>query len=346
MSHILPSHINPSIKSYLSDDLIQEKPLHYYVNGITTDLDYYVLSEAITLLESDQTDHHKKSLEILAACYPSRSPSIRIGITGSPGVGKSTFIDSIAAHFVDQKHRVGILTIDPSSTSGKGSILGDKTRMERLSKIPSIFIRPSPTNRHLGGLNKYTYESMILCEAAQMDRILVETVGVGQSEVAVSDHTDFTIMLILPGSGDSLQGIKKGILEKADMIIIHKSDGDSVSLAKQSVKAYQEAMHLRRSGEEIPILHYSSITEASKEILLIEIEKIIADKMSTLDQRRKDQEQRWISEAIERQLTSQLLSSVDMDQLHVQLKAKVAHPTPFNILTCLQDHYRVTLSSK
>jgi len=288
------SRLNPSIGREISQKQNSVKTLDYYVKGIREDRDHYVLSEAITLLESTHKEHRELSLQLLSALYASRIPSLRIGITGSPGVGKSTFIDNIAGYFVEEGRQVGILTIDPSSTSGQGSILGDKTRMESLARDKEIFIRPSPSNRHLGGLNRYTYEAMILCESAGIDRLLVETVGVGQSEVEVSAHADITIMLILPGSGDSLQGIKKGVLEKADLIIIHKADGDGLDMAKASIKHMQDALKLRRGKDQPKVLAYSSMTSEGRADLIEALHETIEKKKKSLAEKRDHNEQLWL----------------------------------------------------
>jgi len=297
--------LNPSIGQNLSRKQSSIKDLDYYVRGILEDKDYYVLSEAITLLESSHEDHRQRSLEVLTAVYPHRTASIRLGITGSPGVGKSTFIDGIAGHYAQSGRTVGILTVDPSSTNGQGSILGDKTRMEQLVSDKAIYIRPSPSNRHLGGLNQYTYESMILCESAGIDKLLVETVGVGQSEVEVSSYTDAMILLILPGSGDSIQGIKKGVLEKADLIVVHKADGDGLRLANQSMQHLQEALHLKKS-EAPEVIAYSSLTYDGQVELFAAIERVIEKKKPNLKSIRSQQQKIWLEQRLKDELAHKL----------------------------------------
>lgn len=337
-------NINPSIESRLEKDKTKTKSLSYYVEGIIDKKDHYVLSESITMLESDQVIHKHISLQTLMACYEHRVPSFRYGITGSPGVGKSTFIDSIASHFSNKDHHVGILTVDPSSTDGKGSILGDKTRMEELAKDKNIFIRPSPSNRHLGGLNQYTYESIILCEAAGKDRILIETVGVGQSEVDVSHHVDATILLVLPGGGDSLQGIKKGVLEKADLIIVHKSDGDAKRLAIDSAKEYKEAIHLRRHGGEIPVLNYSSITGEGRQTITDALDKLVVAKKEELIAIRKKQEDRWLQSRIKEYISEEVASKLEEEDINQTIEQY--DNSPFDRLSFVKNNVDISIRIK
>lgn len=203
-----------------------------------------MLSQAITLVESSLPAHHEKAQEIIEKCIPHASRSFRIGITGVPGVGKSTFIEAFGMHLIEQGHKVAVLAVDPSSEISKGSILGDKTRMETLSVQEQAFIRPSPSAGSLGGVARKTHEIIILCEAAGFDRILVETVGVGQSETAVHSMVDFFLLLMLAGAGDELQGIKRGIMEMCDGMIINKADGDNLINAQKARIQYQNALHL------------------------------------------------------------------------------------------------------
>lgn len=204
------------------------------------------LAKAITLVESKLDSHREQAQQILEQILPQSGNSIRIGITGVPGVGKSTFIEAFGLYLISQGKRVAVLAVDPSSPIAGGSILGDKTRMEELSRREEAFIRPSPAEGALGGVAQKTRESMLLCEAAGYDVILVETVGVGQSEYQVAGMVDFFMVLMLPGGGDELQGIKKGILELADALVINKADGESENLAKLSRTHYMSAMNLLR----------------------------------------------------------------------------------------------------
>lgn len=238
-----PESINPHIKEGLSHSR-ERYPLEYYINGILKG-ERAVLSQAITLIESTLLSDQELAQKIIEACIPYSGNSLRIGITGVPGVGKSTFIEAIGILLV-QKHKkkLAVLAIDPSSARSKGSILGDKTRMEKLSVHPNAFIRPSPSAGSLGGVAQKTRESIILCEASGYDVIFVETVGVGQSETAVHNMVDFFLLLMLAGAGDELQGIKRGIMEMADALVINKADGDNIQKAKLAKSQYANALHL------------------------------------------------------------------------------------------------------
>lgn len=216
-------------------------------NNIATQIlnaDRVALSKAITLVESTRPEHNEQAQEIIQQLLPHTGNSIRIGITGVPGVGKSTFIDAFGTYLVEKGKRVAVLAIDPSSTISKGSILGDKTRMENLVNHPNAYIRPTAAGNALGGVAKATGESILLCEAAGFDIILVETVGVGQSETTVKNLTDFFLLLMLAGAGDELQGMKRGIMEMADLILINKADGDNIDKAKKAAQQYKQALHL------------------------------------------------------------------------------------------------------
>ena len=202
------------------------------------------LARAITLIESTRADHQQEAQMLLASQLPKTGNSIRIGITGVPGVGKSTFIETFGLHVIAQGHKAAVLAIDPSSSRTGGSILGDKTRMSQLSQHEHAFIRPSPTGGSLGGVARRTREAMLLCEAAGYDVIIVETVGVGQSEIEVADMVDMFLLLLLPGSGDELQGIKKGIVELADLIVVNKADGDLLAQAKRVRADYSAALRM------------------------------------------------------------------------------------------------------
>lgn len=205
-----------------------------------------LLSKAITLIESNSIKHFEKGQELLQQLLPFSGASIRIGITGVPGAGKSTFIEKFGLWLLDRGFRVAVLAIDPSSSISKGSILGDKTRMEELSRHPSSFIRPSPSSGILGGVARKTRESIILCEAAGYDVIIIETVGVGQSETTVRSMVDFFLLMQIAGAGDELQGIKKGIIELADLIVVNKADGDNILKAEQAKQEYNNALHYLR----------------------------------------------------------------------------------------------------
>lgn len=206
--------------------------------------DRRALARGITLVESTRDDHRAAAVELLSGLLSETGNSIRLGITGVPGVGKSTFIEAFGQHVIGEGHRMAVLAIDPTSKRSGGSILGDKTRMEQLSRDPDAFIRPSPAGETLGGVARRTREAMLLCEAAGFDVILVETVGVGQSETAVADMVDMFLLLLVPGGGDELQGIKRGIMELADLLIVNKADGDLAAAAGRAAGEYAHALQL------------------------------------------------------------------------------------------------------
>lgn len=234
-----PPTINPNIVGFKTkNDSVKEIVAQLLKGNITN------LSRAITLIESTSAKHQEKANQIIDACLPFANNSIRIGITGVPGVGKSTFIESFGNLLTLKGKKVAVLAIDPSSSLHKGSILGDKTRMQELVKNKNVFIRPSPSGKNLGGVAKKTRESIILCEAAGFDIILIETVGVGQSETVVHNMIDFFLLLKLAGAGDELQGIKRGIIEMADTIVINKADNDNEKQAKLAKREFLNALHL------------------------------------------------------------------------------------------------------
>ncbi len=210
------------------------------------DGDRRALARAITLIESTRRDHRAEAGALLEALMSHTGGAIRVGISGAPGVGKSTFIEALGNHVIDLGHRVAVLTVDPSSAISGGSILGDKTRMETLARRADAFIRPSPSGSTLGGVTRRSRETLLLCEAAGFDVIIVETVGVGQSETKVADMTDMFVLLLQPGAGDQLQGIKRGIMELADLVLINQADDGREELAQRSVREYQHALHLLR----------------------------------------------------------------------------------------------------
>ncbi len=232
-----------SINPNLQFQRRQTPSVSEYVEGILQG-NRVVLSQAITLIESTRAEHQVLAQQIIEQCLPHAGKSIRIGITGSPGVGKSTFIEAFGTKITEGGNQVAVLAIDPSSQMSHGSILGDKTRMFHLSTNEKAFIRPSPAGDSLGGVARKTRESIVLCEAAGFDIIIVETVGVGQSETAVHSMTDFFLLLLLPNAGDELQGIKRGIVEMADLIAVNKADGEAEKMAKQAKSYYKNALHL------------------------------------------------------------------------------------------------------
>jgi LAO/AO transport system kinase len=225
--------------------------------------DRTMLSRAITLIESKRADHRRAAAALTQALLPSTGKAVRVGITGAPGVGKSTLIDALGSLLTGRGRKVAVLAVDPSSRRTGGSILADKTRMARLANDDNAFIRPSPTSGTLGGVAAKTRETMLLCETAGYDVVLVETVGAGQSELAVADMTDFFLVLLLPGAGDELQALKKGIIELADMIAVNKADGDNVTHAKAAAAAYRAALHILASASpnwSPPVITCSALT--------------------------------------------------------------------------------------
>lgn len=249
----------PIVNPYLKPRKRKLLTTDEYVEGILSG-NRAMLSQAVTLVESRLPEHREKAQEVIEQCLPHSGRSVRIGITGVPGAGKSTSIDAFGMHVMKQGHKLAVLAIDPSSERSKGSILGDKTRMERLSKEQDTFIRPSPSAGSLGGVARKTRESIILCEAAGFDTIFVETVGVGQSETAVHSMVDFFLLIQLAGTGDELQGIKRGIMEMADGIVINKADGDNVKAADLAAQHFRNALHLfppAESGWTPEVLTYS-----------------------------------------------------------------------------------------
>jgi LAO/AO transport system kinase len=238
------------------------QPAEFYINGIING-DIAILSKAITIIESQNEKHQLLAEKVIDGIVNRSGKSFRLGITGVPGVGKSTFIESFGNEVLKHGHKLAVLAIDPSSDKTKGSILGDKTRMEELSVKKNVFIRPSPSSGNLGGVARSTYETILLCEAAGFDFIIIETVGVGQSEISVSKITDFFLLLMLAGAGDELQGIKRGIMEMADALVITKADGANLEKAKMARAEYAHAMHLFQASESgwIPRTQICSSTE-------------------------------------------------------------------------------------
>jgi LAO/AO transport system kinase len=254
-----PPSINPDVLNKSGQKRRKKYSADEFVSGILSG-NRTILSQAITLVESSLPEHYETAQTIIEKCLPFSDRSVRIGITGVPGAGKSTFIETFGLHITGEGHKLAVLTIDPSSEQTKGSILGDKTRMQQLSVHPRAFIRPSPTTGTLGGVARKTRETIVLCEAAGFDTILVETVGVGQSETAVHSMVDFFLLLMLAGAGDELQGIKRGIMEMADLIAITKADGANKLFAESARVSFQNALHLfpKKSSGWVPQVHTCS----------------------------------------------------------------------------------------
>lgn len=269
--------------------------------------DINALSRAITLVESTNPGHLEKANAIVNACLRQANASVRIGITGVPGVGKSTFIEALGKYLTSLGKKVAVLAVDPSSTISHGSILGDKTRMEELVKDKNAYIRPSASGETLGGVARKTREAITLCEAAGFDTVIIETVGVGQSETAVHSMVDFFLLLKIAGAGDELQGIKRGIMEMADLIAINKADGDNLKKAKLAKADFNRALHLfpaKKSGWTPKAFTCSAITKDG----IDEIWKAVSDYLAAtktngyFNERRRDQNQYWMFETIDAQL--------------------------------------------
>jgi len=264
------------------------------------------LSKAITLIESKNTEDRELSAKVLEYCLPHSGKSLRLGISGIPGVGKSSFIEVLGLSLIEKGHKVGVLAVDPSSPISGGSILGDKTRMEELSQNENAYIRPSPTTGAIGGVAAKTRESIFLCEAAGYDVIIVETVGVGQSEYQVSSMVDLFLMLMVPNAGDELQGIKKGIMELADLVIINKADGDTKTLAENAKIQYQNALEIiKRDRFWSPKVTTCSSKEKRgfEEIIgFIESFRMLALKDNHLQENRKAQTQNWLEQLLQEHL--------------------------------------------
>src|ERR1700694_5225888 len=257
------------------------------------------LARAITLIESRRSDHQAAARDLVQALLSATGKAVRVGITGSPGVGKSTTIDVLGMFLIERGHKVAVLAVDPSSARTGGSILGDKTRMARLSASDNAYIRPSPASGTLGGVAAKTREAMLLCEAASFDVVLVETVGIGQSETAVCDMTDFFLALMLPGAGDEMQGLKKGLVELADMIAINKADGDNIKRANLAAAEYRGALHILSPRSEHwhpPVLTYSALTGTGIDALWQKIldHRTAMNASGEFAARRRQQQGKWV----------------------------------------------------
>jgi LAO/AO transport system kinase len=269
------------------------------------------LARAITLIESRRNDHQAAARKLVQAVLAETGKAVRVGITGSPGVGKSTTIDALGMHLIGLGLKVAVLAVDPSSARTGGSILGDKTRMAQLSASTDAFIRPSPSAGTLGGVAAKTREAMLLCEAAGFDVVLVETVGIGQSETAVCDMTDFFLALMLPGAGDELQGIKKGLVELADMIAVNKADGDNLKRANAAAAEYRSALHILTPRSEHwhpPVVTYSALTGGG----IADLWQKVLDHRTAMQAsgefaaRRRDQQVKWMWSMLEERWRSRL----------------------------------------
>lgn len=288
------------------------------------------LAKAITLVESTRADHQREAQRLLELLLPHTGDAVRIGVSGVPGVGKSTFIEAFGLHLISLGKRVAVLAVDPSSARSGGSILGDKTRMQRLATTPEAFIRPSPSGGSLGGVARRTREALLVCEAAGHDVVIVETVGVGQSEYAVASMVDFFLVLLLPGAGDELQGIKKGILELADALAVNKADGESLPRAERAAAEYRSALRLFRHPSpnwDPPVIPISALEGKGIDTLW----SIVLDHRrrfttsSELERKRREQRQAWLWSVIEEGLRRHFLDRPDVRRLLPEMEEAVLH---------------------
>lgn len=321
-----PPSVNPNLKR-MKRKKKPELTVSDFMEGITNG-NITVLSQAVTLVESNKPEHYQRSQEIIDKCLPLCGNSIRIGITGVPGVGKSTFIEALGMHIIKEGHKLAVLAIDPSSERTKGSILGDKTRMESLSGEQNAYIRPSPSAGTLGGVARKTRETIILCEAAGFDTVFVETVGVGQSETAVHSMVDFFLLMMLAGAGDELQGIKRGIMEMADAITINKADGSNVKRAMMAQREYRNALHLfpkTASGWQPEVLTCSALESTGIDALwqLIQRYREMTSASGYFDHRRQDQAKYWMYESIHEQLKQNFYAHPELNTLIKQKEQRV-----------------------
>lgn len=317
-----------------------------YVDGIRNG-NRTILSRAITLIESTRSEHQELAQEIIEQCLPDTGESIRIGITGVPGVGKSTFIETMGNYITGNGRKLAVLAIDPSSTKTRGSILGDKTRMETLANNADAFIRPSPTAGSLGGVARKTRETIYLCEAAGYDTIFIETVGVGQSETAVHSMVDFFLLLMLAGAGDELQGIKRGIMEMADTIAINKTDDSSDKHIQQAVREYKNALHLyppSESGWEPKVTTCSALKGTGIEELWELIQNYISTTKENgfFEKQRNRQAKHWMYESINNRLQDAFYNDPEVKRQRKKIERKVLEGTmsSFKAAQKLLDLYK------
>ncbi|MDP3558138.1 MAG: methylmalonyl Co-A mutase-associated GTPase MeaB [Bacteroidota bacterium] len=325
--------------------LFHNQPPQFFIDGILN-ADIAILSKAITIIESQNESHQELGEKIIEGIINKTGKSFRLGITGVPGVGKSTFIESFGNEVLKHGHKLAVLAIDPSSDKTKGSILGDKTRMEELSVKENVFIRPSPSSGNLGGVARSTYETILLCEAAGFDFIIIETVGVGQSEIAVSKITDFFLLLMLAGAGDELQGIKRGIMEMADALVITKADGANFEKAKMARSEYAHAMHLFQASESgwIPKTLVCSSTEnkgIDEVYKMIEEYKNFTISNGFFSQKRKEQQFDLFLKTIDEQLKHKFYSDPKINAAIEALKTKSSQSNfqPFSLAKKMLDNF-------
>lgn len=296
--------------------------------------DRIALSRGITLVESRHPDHRTLANQLVRNCIHAAGNAKRIGISGAPGVGKSTFIESFGKQIIQSGSKIAVLAVDPSSPVSKGSILGDKTRMDWLSRNGNAYIRPSPAGDTLGGVARSTREAIVLCEASGFDYVIVETVGVGQSETAVRNLVDFFVLLLLPGAGDDLQGIKKGIVEMADIIVINKADGENMPAVKKAIGFYASALHLlpmKHVNWQVPVMSCSALFDTGMEKVLQKVAEYFAKIGSFVTENRQHQSKYWLKESVLEKLQEHFFSqeSVALSFSDMEQKVENGHIQPF-----------------
>jgi len=340
-----PEIISPASVSQIQQFRRKQPSAQQLIDGILKG-DKIALSRAITLVESTSPAHLEKANEVIKACLPHANQSVRVGITGVPGVGKSTFIEAFGKYLTSLGKKVAVLAVDPSSSLSHGSILGDKTRMEELVKDENAYIRPSASGESLGGVARKTRETIILCEACGFDTILIETVGVGQSETAVHSMVDFFLLLNLAGAGDELQGIKRGIMEMADAIVINKADGDNIKRARLAKTEYNRALHLfpmKNSGWSPKVTTCSALTNEG----IADVWDTITDYFQLtqdndyFSKKRREQNQYWLLETINEQLKRNFYNHPDIQILLDENKKAVQNNeiSPFAAAQLLLEKY-------
>ncbi len=341
-----PDSINQEAVKHLKKSKKKQFSTEQLFDGIRQG-DITMLSQAITLVESALPKHLSMAQELIAACLPFSGSSFRLGITGVPGAGKSTFIESLGQHLIDRGGKLAVLAIDPSSERSKGSILGDKTRMESLAGRTEAYIRPSPSGGTLGGVARKTRETIILCEAAGFDTLFIETVGVGQSETAVHSMVDFFLLIMIPGAGDELQGIKRGIMEMADAIVINKADGNNLQRARRAQAEFTNALHLfplTVSGWMPQVKTCSSLygTGIDDVWKMIGKYRSIAADNGYLKQRREEQSKYWMYETIREGIFNLVFNDAEMKKELEKYEVEIAHGrmTSFMAASIILNKYK------
>lgn len=338
------SSINPDYRERMGKRG-ETLPAETYVEGILEG-DRALLSRAITLVESTRPEDREAGQEIIEACLPHAGNSVRVGITGIPGVGKSTFIEALGNHIIDKGRSLAVLAIDPSSTRSHGSILGDKTRMESLAKNASAYVRPSPTGGSLGGVARKTRETIFLCEAAGFDTVFIETVGVGQSETAVHSMVDFFLLLMLAGAGDELQGIKRGIIEMADLLAINKVDSAPGESVNRSVREYRNALHLYpepESGWSPKVTTCSALEHTGIDDIWESVEEYLelTRRNGWFEKNRNRQSRYWMTETIRARLLDDFYEDPDVREKYEEIEKAVLNGelSSFRAASLLLERY-------